>query len=130
MTLNHSIIYSLYYSKLIPLCDCLILSINLPFIFTSLSFTVCHFPSTMHVAKATPSNLHQSIPRCIPIELPTASSLSSLALNQISSNTTNIPLSSIRLIYRGKIISSLNAEGNNIIDQFQLENGRTANCNG
>ena len=69
-------------------------------------------------------------PRRIPIELPTTPTPSSSTLHQIASNATNIPLSSIRLIYRGKIIPSSNAEGNDVIDQFQLEDGCVVHCMG
>ncbi len=65
-------------------------------------------------------------PRRLPIELP--SSASSSELHKLVSDATTIPLSGIRLIFRGKMIPSL--EEGNVIDSFKLSDGCVVHCMG
>lgn len=65
-------------------------------------------------------------PRRIPLELP--SPAPSATLHKIASDATTIPLTSIRLIFRGKIIPSL--EEGNVVESFKLEDGCVVHCMG
>ena len=68
-------------------------------------------------------------PRRIPIELPCPCPASKL--HELASNATTIPQSTMRLIFRGKIIpSNENDNHNNVIDKFQLEDGSVVHCMG
>ena len=65
-------------------------------------------------------------PRRIPLELP--SPAPSSTLHKLVSDATTIPLGSIRLIFRGKMIPSI--EEGNVIDTYKLEDGCVVHCMG
>ena len=66
-------------------------------------------------------------PRRIPIELPSPSP--SCKLHELASKATTIPESTIRLIYRGRIIPP-RQDNNNVIEDFNLEDGSVIHCIG
>lgn len=66
-------------------------------------------------------------PRRIPIELPSPSP--SCKLHELASKATTIPESTMRLIYRGRIIPP-RQDDNNVIEDFNLEDGSVIHCIG
>ena len=65
-------------------------------------------------------------PRRIVIEIPSPSPSS--ALHKVASDATTIPLASLRIIFRGKIIPS--HEEGNVVEDFKIEDGCVLHCMG
>ena len=71
----------------------------------------------------------------VPLDLSSSSSSSSFTaseLRHLVSQTTNIPLDTLRLIHRGRLITDQTSSTNhqNVITAFQLEDGSVVHCMG